>query len=95
MILLWLPEAVEDLERLFEFLVEKSPDAAVRAIETIRGGAAQLEEFGDIGRPMAGDAGRRRELFIPFGAGKYVLRYRKHKETIVVIRVWHGRESSI
>jgi plasmid stabilization system protein ParE len=34
----------------------------------------------------------RRELFVPFGVGAYVLRYRLREETIVVIRVWHSRE---
>ena len=29
---------------------------------------------------------------IPFGIGAYVLRYRIHDETVVVIRVWHSRE---
>ena len=30
---------------------------------------------------------------IPFGAGAYVLRYRVHDDTVVVIRVWHNREA--
>jgi len=40
---------------------------------------------------MEDDTGRR-ELFIPFGASAYVLRYRIHDDTLVVIRVWHSRE---
>jgi plasmid stabilization system protein ParE len=35
----------------------------------------------------------RRELFIPFGASAYVLRYmQEDKDTVVVVRVWHSRE---
>ena len=38
----WLPEALNDLERLFAFLREKSPAAAARAAETILEGADLL-----------------------------------------------------
>jgi plasmid stabilization system protein ParE len=41
---------------------------------------------------MDDDTGRR-ELFIPFGAGAYVLRYRIDRDTVIVIRVWHSREA--
>jgi plasmid stabilization system protein ParE len=41
------------------------------------------------------DATERRELFVPFGAGAYVLRYRIHADTIVVLRVWHSREERL
>jgi len=34
----------------------------------------------------------RRELFMAFGAGAYVLRYMPEKTGVVVIRVWHSRE---
>jgi plasmid stabilization system protein ParE len=41
------------------------------------------------------DETERREISVPFGAGAYVLRYRLHDETIVVIRVWHSREARV
>ena len=46
----------------------------------------------ELGRPMDDDT-KRRELFLPFGASAYVLRYRIENQTIVIIRVWHGRDS--
>lgn len=43
--------------------------------------------------PLSDDTGRR-ELFLPFGAGSYVLRYRLDASgSVVVIRVWHSREN--
>ena len=89
--ILWLPEALTDLERLYDFLVEKDPAAAERAIRTIEGGADSLSEFPERGRPM-GDETDHRELFVPFGASAYVLRYRLHHNTVFLIRVWHSRE---
>ena len=88
----WLPEALNDLERLRDFLLEKDPAAAERAICTIESGTDRFLNFPEIGRPMGDDTGRR-ELFIPFGAGAYVLRYRIHRETLFIIRVWHSREA--
>ena len=86
----WLPEALEDLERLHQFLAERSPKAARRAARAILNGADRLSELPEVGRPM--DDGRR-EWFIPFGVGAYVLRYRIDPDGCpVVIRVWHSRE---
>jgi len=87
----WLPEALADVERLHGFLVEKSPAAARNAVVCIRAAAQQLEQFPEIGRRVD-DTGRR-EVFAAFGAGAYVLRYRiSDSATVVVIRVWHTRE---
>ena len=90
----WLPEARQDIEHLFEFLLAKNPAAARQSIQTIRQGADLLEQFPDSGRPMNDDT-RRRELFVPFGSSHYVLRYMIDGETIVIIRVWHSREERL
>jgi toxin ParE1/3/4 len=89
--LIWLPESRDDIQRLFDFLVDVNPAAAERAVRVIQTGARQLREHPEIGRPMDDDA-HRRELFLPFGANAYVLRYRIVAQAIVVLRVWHGRE---
>lgn len=89
----WLPEALEDVERLYGFLKEKSDAAAMRAAQTILQGAQILEKSPESGRPMNDDTARR-ELFLPFGAGAYVLRYKLDSvSTVVIIRVWHSREN--
>lgn len=87
----WLPEAWQDIQRLFEYLADKNPAAAVRAAEIIIGGADRLSDRPEIGRPMSDDT-RRRELYLPFGAGSYVLRYKLDGDCVVIIRVWHSRE---
>lgn len=87
----WLPATVQDIERLYEFLLEKDPGAAARAMEIILSGAQDLEAMPEMGRPMNDDTGRR-ELFLPIGAGAYVLRYRLDGEAVVMIRIWHSRE---
>jgi len=90
---IWLPEALADAERLHDFLKDKNPEAAARAVGIILDGATLLKDSPLLGRPMLDDTGRR-ELFIPFAAGAYVLRYmRGDDDTVVIIRVWHSREN--
>lgn len=87
----WRERALEDVRRLYDFLFEKNEEAAVKAAQIILRGSSLLEESPRLGRPMADGTGRR-ELFIPFRSGFYVLRYFLTSDTAVIVRVWHGRE---
>jgi plasmid stabilization system protein ParE len=88
----FLPQALADIERLYAFLDSKSPEAAAKAAAIILDGAKLLQSMPRIGRPMPDETGRR-ELFMAFRAGAYVLRYMQEGDhTIVIIRVWHSRE---
>lgn len=88
---IWLPEALADVSRLYDFLEGKSDTAARRMALTLSGRARYLEKFPEAGRPMGDELGLR-ELFVPFGEGAYVLRYKIHKKRVIVVRVWHCRE---
>ena len=91
-ILKWLPEALADVERVHEFLKNIDAQAADQCVEVILKGSRLLKATPHIGRPMSDELGKR-ELFMQFGAGAYVLRYRlEGVDTVVIIRVWHSRE---
>jgi plasmid stabilization system protein ParE len=87
----WRERALEDIGRLYDFLFEKNEEAAKKAAHVILRGSSLLEDSPKLGRPMA-DGTERRELFIPFGSGFYVLRYFLASDTVLIVRVWHGRE---
>lgn len=90
--LLWLPEALADVERLHGFLKGMDELAASRCVETILKGSKLLRATPRLGRPMPDELDRR-ELFMQFGAAAYVLRYKlEDADTVVIIRVWHSRE---
>lgn len=89
--IVWLPEALEDTERLRLFLEDKNPKAAARAGQVLQDGVKLLASFPEIGRPM-NDGTDRRELFLPFGSGGYVLRYITDQQTVVIVRAWHSKE---
>ena len=56
-------------------------------------GISLLLESPNLGIEVEHDS-RYRQLFVPFGKSAYVLRYRiePNEETLVVVRIWHGRE---
>lgn len=88
----WLPSALDDLERLIDFLHEKSPTAAGKAAAAILEGSELLLTAPRLGRALPDSTGRR-ELVIPFAGGAYGLPYMlEGRETIVILRVWHSRE---
>lgn len=85
--------ALADLQRLRDFLIETNPDAATRAVTAIAVAIGTLDIFPDRGRPsaMAGS----RELVVPFGQSAYVIRYAHDlaRDELIIVRVWHARES--
>lgn len=87
------PDAARDLVRLRAFLTERNPDAAARAITTLDQAIQSLAYFPERGRPA--EVPGLRELVVPFGRSSYLLRYGYEEATgtIVVIRIWHGREA--
>jgi len=85
--------AAVDLARLRVFLVDKSPDAADRAVATLVAAVQSLDTFPERGRPSG--IPNVRELIVPFGQSGYVLRYtyREQDDEVIVFRIWHGREA--
>ena len=89
--IVWHREAILDQKRLFDYLKSVNPAAAQKAAELIRQGAQSLQQWPNRCRAMDDGSGRR-ELFIQFGSGAYVLRYVLEGEFIYILRVWHSKE---
>lgn len=89
--LVWLDSAVDDVVRLREFLAKENPQAAKRAAEVIKKAVQRLNELPELGKPVE-ELLSYRDLFIRFGAGGYILRYRVHLDTIYIVHVRHYRE---
>lgn len=90
--LVWLNSAVNDVVRLKEFIVQENPGAAQRAANAIKEAAQRLQNQPAIGKPVQ-DLPHYRDLFIRFGAGGYILRYRIHLDTVYVVHIRHYREA--
>jgi plasmid stabilization system protein ParE len=92
-----------DVARLHDFLASKSPDAAQRAIQTIRQGVKALGTHPEIGRPVEELSPELREpefrepefreWIIEFGQSAYVVLYHYDGKQVVILAVRHGREA--
>jgi len=72
-------------------LAARSPEAARRVATAVGSVARQLEEGGEPGLAM--EDGERRQAYLRFLAGTYVVRYRRDNEgRVVILRVWHSSE---
>lgn len=85
-------EAVGDFDRLRAFLLEKNPRAAARASAVLADAIDSLMALPERGRvaPLPSH----RELVVPFGRSAYIVRYKYRAESrsVLIVRIWHGRE---
>lgn len=84
-------DAIHDLERLRDFVEPKNPHAARRIAAELLDGIENLATFPDIGLPVRRAPNPRliRDLFV----GNYTVRYLREEKSIIVLRIWHDRES--
>jgi plasmid stabilization system protein ParE len=90
----WSRPALRDVQRLYRFLANKNPDAAKRAVQSIRAGVKVLARQPQAGRPLGADVSAFREWFIDFGSSGYVALYRIELDEVIIVNVKHGREGS-
>lgn len=86
--------ALDDLARVFQFLAEHDPAAAVASASAIRSAVEMLARHPYAGRRVAQAAREIRELVISFGRTGYVALYRFHsvKDEVRVLALRHQRE---
>lgn len=87
-------EAVDDLLRLQEFLLERDVAAAERALEAVESAFGLLETSPfSCRKAWPGDRPLLRELVIPFGSAGYVALFEIEDSTHVsILAVRHQRE---
>jgi toxin ParE1/3/4 len=81
---IWSPTALRQLARIFEYLDELNPRAALQVSASMVTVADSLESFPHRGRP-AGKTGVR-ELVTIY---PYVIRYRVTRDEVRILRVRH------
>ena len=81
------------MTRLHGFLASHNPDAAKRAVQTIRQGVKVLVSHPEVGRPIEDLPMEFREWVIEFGQSAYVVLYRFDGKEVFVLAVRHGREA--
>ena len=87
----WSPASRRDLQRLRDFLKPKNTSAARRAAQKIRKTAQLILENPAIGHRLENRDDL--EFPTPFGKDSYIIRYRVTDDTIVILKIWHTRET--
>lgn len=90
--LIWSPQALLDVQRLYRFLAPKNLDAAKRAVKAIRQGVTVLAQQPGIGRPVEDMPEEFREWIIDFGDSGYIARFRIDSNVVVILAVRHQKE---
>lgn len=88
----WLESAIFDLLRLKDFIQPHNIEAAQRAVRLIKNAVAPLASNPRMGKPVE-DLPDYHDIFLPFGASGYVIRYRILNDTIFIVTVKHCREA--
>ena len=92
--IVYAQQAVDDLLRLTDFLIEENPTAALATIDFIEEVIMLLERHLLIGRLIDNAL---RELIVSRGKSDYVAlySYEQHKNTILILTIRHQRETGM
>ena len=85
----WTPEAVDDLERIAEYIAENNPDSALRVARRVYGSVASLAESPGRGR-IGWVEGTRELVLAPL---PYVVVYRINDASVEILHVHHGAQN--
>lgn len=91
--LIWSPQALLDVQRLYRFLALRNQDAAKRAIKAIRQDVKVLFLQPGMGRPAPDMDDEFRDWIIDFGDSGYVARYRLDGPYVIILAVRHQKEA--
>jgi plasmid stabilization system protein ParE len=89
---IFAPAALNDLERLREFLRPKNPAAAKRAASVITKAIQLLSQHPQVGRPTEGMNIEYRELPIDFGDSGYIALYRYEGNFVTILALRHQKK---
>jgi len=90
--LIWSPQALLDVQRLYRFLAPQNQEAAKRAVAAIRRGVKVLSLQPGIGRHVLDMDDEFRDWIIDFGDSGYVARYRLDAGDITILALRHQKE---
>jgi toxin ParE1/3/4 len=83
--ILWSPEALTDLAKVYSYIANDSPESAEKSVRTIVRASETLGEFPTMGR-IGAVPGTRERLLSRY---PYKVVYRKQGSQIEIIRVLH------
>ena len=87
----WSVDALADLDRFATFLHNQFPELAARVAGELISRTDVLGRHPQLGRPL-GNRHEYREIVLTVLGGTYALQYRYDGSSVLMLRVFHGRE---
>ena len=87
----WSVDALADLDRFAAFLHNEFPELATRVAGELISRTDVLRRHPQLGRPL-GNRREYREIVLTVLGGTYALQYRYDGSSVLMLRVFHGRE---
>jgi len=87
----WSVDALADLDRFASFLHGQFPELAVHVAGELVARTEVLRRHPQLGRPL-GHRHEYREIVLTVLGGTYTLQYRYDGSSVLMLRVFHGRE---
>lgn len=87
----WSNEALNDLEIIYDFLVEKSQPAAQRIVESILSRTKQLESFPESGTKLETKVGSKEYRYLVEDNYKVIYCYQKETQEVYIAVVFDTR----
>ncbi len=91
--LIWSPQALLDVQRLYRFLAYKNQDAGNRALTAIRQALKILTLKSGLRRPVGDMDYGFRDWVIDFSDSGFVARYRLDAEKVIILAVRPQKEA--
>ena len=91
--MIWAPESLQDVHRIYRFLAPKDPWSASRAVSAIREGMQIVAENSGAGRPVDGMDPEFREWPVALGDSGYLVLNRLDGDRAAVLAIRHKREA--
>ena len=83
--LVFAPSARREFADAVAYVAQENPLAAQALNDTIQAAIGRILAFPKLGAPC-----RRGERRLPVSGTPYLIVYRATRETVVILRVWHG-----
>jgi len=86
---IWTRSALLGVKRWHDFLREKNPEAAKRAVKLIRGGVRTIASYPESGKPIEELDAEYRKWIIPYVGRAFVVVYRYRHGIVQILLVKH------
>ena len=89
--LVWLPRAIDNLDKIRQYIAQENPQAAQKVAQQIQQTVSHLKDHPQLGKPSLVDSLREIQVAkLPF-----TIPYKVINDTLIIARVFHNKQKPI